>query len=195
MRIQLAAALAALAFLAAPAVHANPPGADQYDFIDDAWVNGHERQIFGSFSQAPASDVDVDCYVAGPVNADDPLDGVTLDPHFPYVHDHVVPKVNYNKRAHVHFMVLRPGPNASAANLRTRTVVQNPDFPPIENEDGSFPITPTLEMPYAVNLGYGFENLVDIDTVHDAIDAGILRTVEVARELYIVGWTGQPVHD
>jgi hypothetical protein len=180
-----------LVAVAALLVSSTLNAAPSSDFGDIGWIDGVQRRIYGSFSVPPKAPGTVDVYVAGPVDGDHPLDHVTLDPHFPYVHDHVTSKVPYGESRIARFKVLRPGANASAANLRTRTVHANPDVAPyIENPDGSFPITPELEMPYAVNLGDGFVPLVDVATVDAAIAAGILRTVEIAGYLSITGWTG-----
>jgi hypothetical protein len=160
------------------------------DFGDIGWIDGVKRRIYGTVFTTPKRAGIAIVYVAGPVNADAPLDDVTLDPHFPYVHDHVSPKVPYGESQQVSFRVLRPGPAATSANLRLRTVVQNPDIPPIEPEDGSFHITPTLDMPYAIDLGAGFVDLTSMAVVDAGIAAGILTTVEIARDIEVTGWTG-----
>jgi hypothetical protein len=175
-----------VATFAAPAVQAAPAA----DFGDIGWIDGVQRRIYGSFSVAPKAAGTVDVFVAGPVDGAHPLDDVTLDPHFPYVHDHVCPKVPYGESKLVRFMVLRPGPNATAGNLRTRTVHANHDIPWIENEDGSFPITEDLEMPYAIDLGAGFVPLTSVAVVQAGFAAGILRTVQIAGYLTVTGWTG-----
>ncbi len=168
-----------------------PPGVD---FVDAGWVHGQARQIFGSFTIAPAHQHRVNVFAIGPVDANNPLDGLTLDPHFPYVHDHVSIQLPYQLRARVRFNAVRPGPNANAWNLKTRTVYINPDIEVIENPDGSFPLTPELEMPYAINLGFGDLPLKSIAVLQLGVALGILSTVEIASGVNITGWTGDVVH-
>ncbi len=172
-------------------VWASPPA----DFEDTAWISGQTRSIYGSFSTPPAKPGTVKVYIAGPIDGDAPLDELTLDPNYPYVHDHVTTRTPYGHRKVVDFLVLQPGPNANSDNVHFRTVVANPDIPWIQPEDGSFVITPTREAPYEVDLGCGFEPLISTDVVEEAIEAGILTTVEIATDLTIVGWSGGVTHN
>ena len=184
--VALGACALVLGVLAATGSGAVPPS----DFQDAAWIGGKARNIYGSFSAPPAKPGTVQVFVAGPVNADDPLDDLTLDPHFPYVHDHVTDPTPYQRRQVGDFLVLRPGPNATPGNPRMRTVTADPDIEPIEPDDGSFEVTPTLDMPYAIDLGHGFKPLTSTAIVRKGIQAGILRTVEIATDVTIVGWSG-----
>ena len=164
------------------------------DFVDAAWIDGKSRSIYGSFSTPPALPGTVRVYIIGPIDDDQPLDELTLDPNYPYVHDHITTKTPYDHRKLVDFLVVQPGPNATADNVHYRTVVANPEIPWIEPEDGSFVITPTREAPYEVDLGEGFQPLMSTDIVEEAIEAGILSTVEIATYLDIVGWSGGVTH-
>jgi len=170
-------------------------GAPRNDFDDVSWIDSVQRHIYGTVFTEPASPGNVDVFVIGPVNAADPLDDVTLDPHYPYVHDHVTSKVPFGQRKIARFLVVETGPNANSSNVHTRTVVANPDFPPIEPPDGSFHVTPTREAPYEINLGQGFVPLVSVEVVQAGISAGLLRTVEIAQDISVTGWSGGVVEE
>lgn len=170
-------------------------GAPHNDFDDVSWIAGVQRHIYGTVFTEPASPGRVDVYIIGPVDADAPLDGVTLDPHYPYIHDHVTTKVPFGHRQIARFNVVEIGDNGNSSNVHTRTVVQNPDFPPIEPPDGSFHVTPTREAPYEINLGRGFVPLTSVEVVQAGVDAGLLRTVEVAQDISVTGWSGGVVGD
>ncbi|HKY63981.1 MAG TPA: hypothetical protein VJR29_11220 [bacterium] len=164
------------------------------DFEDSAWIDGQSRSIYGSFSIPPQDPGTVSVYIIGPVDGGHPLDELTLDPNYPYVHDHVTTRTPYGHSKVVDFLVVEPGPNATADNVHYRTVEANPDIPWIQPDDGSFVITPIRQAPFEVDLGHGFEPLISASVVEEAIEAGILRTVEVARDLTIVGWSGGVTH-
>jgi len=164
--------------------------APRNDFDDISWIDGTQRHIYGTVFTEPADSGFVIVYVAGPVNAADPLDDLTLDPHYPYVHDHVTTKVPFGHRKIARFLVLKVGPSGNAGNVHTRTVVQNPDTGVIEPEDGSFVITPTREAPYEINLGNGFVPLTSVGVVESGIAAGLLQTVEIATDISVTGWSG-----
>jgi len=179
-------ALAMAALLGAPLANAAPHN----DFEDVSWIDGEQRLIYGTVFTEPARPDGVDVYVIGPVNADAPLDDLTLDPHYPYIHDHVTSKTPFGQRTQAHFLVVQVGPNGNSGNVHTRTVVQNPDAGVIEPDDGSFHITPTREAPYEINLGQGFVPLVSVDVVKAGIAAGLLQVVEIAKDLPVTGWSG-----
>lgn len=167
--------------------HGDDPASD---FQDAGWVRNRAREIFGSFSDPPAIPGIAKVYVVGPVDGAHPLDNITLDPHFPYVHDHVSDRVPYERRQLASFNVLRPGPRATSENLLTRTVYQNPDAGVIEPDDGSFHITPELQMPYAIKVAGLTIPLTSTAKVRLGIALGILTTVQIARDVAITGWTG-----
>jgi hypothetical protein len=164
--------------------------APRNDFDDLSWIAGVQRHIYGTVFTEPAAPGNVEVFVIGPVNAADPLDDITLDPHYPYVHDHVTSKVPFGQRKIARFMVVEVGPNGTSSNVHTRTVQANPDIPWIEPPDGSFHITPTREAPYEIDLGQGFVPLISVETVQAGIAAGLIRTVEVAQDLSVTGWSG-----
>ncbi|HEX5036331.1 MAG TPA: hypothetical protein VFX30_04160 [bacterium] len=188
---RFALSLGLAAVLLSPAIQAAPHN----DFEDVSWISGGQRHIYGTVFTQPADPGVVDVYVIGPVNADDPLDDVTLDPHYPYVHDHVTTKVPFGHRKLARFLVVDFGVNGNAGNVHTRTVVANPDFPPIEPEDGSFHVTPTREAPYEIDLGTGFVPLTSVEVVQAGITAGLLRTIEIAQDISVTGWSGGTVGD
>jgi len=184
--LTLGALFSFVLILGAPAAH----GAPRNDFDDVSWIEGVQRHIYGTVFTEPASPGKVDVYVIGPVNADAPLDGVTLDPHYPYIHDHTTTKVPFGHRMIARFLVLEVGPNGNSGNVHTRTVVANPDFPPIEPPDGSFHVTPTREAPFEINLGQGFVPLTSVGVVQAGIAAGLIQTVEIAQDISVTGWSG-----
>jgi hypothetical protein len=183
---RFALTLGLAAVLLSPAIQAAPHN----DFEDLSWISGIQRHIYGTVFTEPASPGNVDVYVIGPVNAADPLDDLTLDPHYPYVHDHVTTKVPFGQRKIARFLVVDFGVNGNASNVHTRTVVANPDFPPIEPEDGSFHVTPTREAPYEIDLGQGFVPLTSVEVVQAGVAAGLLRAIEIAQDISVTGWSG-----
>ncbi len=160
--------------------------APAHEFADAGWIDGKQRRTYGSTSVAPVVPGLTSEFIIGPVDHHHAQDE-TINPFFPYIHDHVSSKVPFGKRQRIAILVVRPGPAATAANLLTRTVYKNPDAEAIE---GALPLLPQLEMPYAIDLGQGFEPLVSADVVNAGIAAGILDTVRVAEILEITGWTG-----
>jgi hypothetical protein len=182
------AAVAVSLFLTSSAL-ATPPAPPAYDFIDAAWASGIQRYIYGSFTTPPASQEYVDVYVIGPIFANHPQDEVTLEPFYPYHHDHVTTKTPYNQRKLARFLIVRPGPNANHHNLLSRNVeIQDIGEEPIPPPGMEF--TPVLEAPFAINLGHGFRTLRKTETILDGIDAGILTTIEVVVGVDITGWSG-----
>lgn len=188
---RFALSLGLAAVLLSPLLQAAPHN----DFEDVSWISGGQRKIYGTVFTEPAAPGVVAVYIIGPVNADAPLDDVTLDPHYPYVHDHVTTKVPFGQRKIATFNVVDFGPNGNASNVHTRTVVANPDFPPIEPEDGSFHVTPTREAPYEINLGSGFVPITSVEVVQAGVAAGILRTIQIAQDISVTGWSGGTAHD
>jgi signal transduction histidine kinase len=157
-----------------------------HEFADAGWIDGKVRRTYGSTSVAPAVAGLTDEFIIGPVHGDHVQDE-TINPFFPYIHDHVSAKVPFGQRQLIAIRVIRPGPAATAANLRTRIVYKDPDT---EAFEGDLPLLPQLDMPYAIDLGQGFVDLTSIEIVYAGIDAGILQSVRVADILDITGWTG-----
>lgn len=183
----LAASLVALglSFVGSVAARAQ----SSYDFIDAAWADGIKRYIYGSFSEAPATQEYVDLYIIGPILPNHPQDEVTLEPFYPYHHDHVTEKTPYSDRKLVNFFIVRPGPNANWRNILTRTVeIQDVGEEPIPPE--GFEFTPTLEAPWAIKIHGQWQTLRKTETILDGIAAGILTTVPVVVGVDIVGWSG-----
>lgn len=165
-----------------------------YDFIDAAWASGIQRYIYGSFSETPASEEYVTVYIIGPIFANHPQDEVTLEPFYPYHHDHVTEKTPYAERKRVNFFIVRPGPNANHRNLLSRNVeIQDIGEEPIPPP--GFEFTEVLKAPFAINLGHGFQTLRKTETILDGIEAGILTTVQVEVGVDIIGWSGSLAFD
>jgi hypothetical protein len=169
--------------LGAPSLAHAAPG---HEFADAGWIDGQQRRTYGSTSLAPLVPGHVDLFIIGPVDGDHVQDE-TINPFFPYIHDHVSAKVPFGMRQLISILVVRPGPAATGANLRTRTVDKDTTG---ESFEGNLPLLPQLDMPYAVNLGQGFVPLTSVDVVYAGLAAGILQTVQVADFLDITGWTG-----
>jgi hypothetical protein len=186
LKHSLAAGVLVLGLGSALLVSSVAQAAPAHEFADSGWVDGQQRRTYGSTSIAPVAPGLASEYIIGPVDADHVQDE-TINPFFPYIHDHVSSRVPFGLRQLIAIRIVRPGPAATPANLRTRTVYKDPNTEAIE---GDLPLLPQLEMPYAIDLGQGFVPLVSADIVNAGIGAGILQTVRVAEILTITGWTG-----